>query len=65
MKLLDLQDVLLVLGVVSVVGGVAMWSRPVALILFGLLCLADVLLIQAHDLRRAGKVQPIDKRKAS
>jgi hypothetical protein len=42
MKKIDLQDVLLVLGVTSVVGGVYAWSHPAAAVIFGFFCLAGV-----------------------
>lgn len=41
----DLEDALLVLGVGSIVGGVAAWSRPAAAIVFGLFCLLFLVLI--------------------
>lgn len=43
---IDRQDVLLVIGVVSLIGGVAAWSRPAAAVLLGLLCLGAVWLIE-------------------
>jgi hypothetical protein len=46
----DLQDGLLLLGIACVVGGIAVWSKPAAAIVFGLFCLLAVLLIG-----RAGK----------
>lgn len=42
----DLQDLLLVLGVVALVGGIAAWSVPASAIVFGLLCFAAVLLME-------------------
>jgi uncharacterized membrane protein len=47
MKHIDLQDVLLVSGVLLIVGGIAAWSRPAAAITLGLFCLAAVYAI-AH-----------------
>ncbi|WP_420239251.1 hypothetical protein ACOBR2_06640 [Telmatobacter bradus] len=41
----DLQDALLLVGVASIVGGIAFWSRPAALVIFGLFCLAGVRLM--------------------
>jgi len=38
----DFQDVLLFLGIASIVGGVFAFSRPAAAIVFGLFCLAAV-----------------------
>jgi hypothetical protein len=59
----DLQDALLLVGVASLVGGVAMWSRPGALVLFGLLCLFAVVLIQLKQ--KNLQLVRTDKRKAS
>lgn len=42
----DRQDVLLVVGLVSLIGGIACWSRPLALVVFGVLCLVSVFLIE-------------------
>lgn len=42
MKRIDLQDVLLVAGVASIVAGVNAWSHPAAAIVFGLFCLVAV-----------------------
>jgi len=42
----DRQDALLVVGVVSFIGGIAMWSRPAAAVVFGLMCLGFVHLIE-------------------
>ena len=53
MKRIDLQDVLLLAGIVSIVGGVAVWSRPAASVLFGLLCLFAVWQIERG--KRVGK----------
>ena len=62
----DLQDALLLVGVASLVGGVAMWSRPAALVLFGLLCLLAVVLIQiSNRLQKNPQLIRTDKRKAS
>lgn len=65
----DRQDAFLVIGVASLVAGVAMWSRPAALILFGLLCLFDVLLIErgnvAHGHRLQVERRKVEKRQAS
>lgn len=41
----DLQDALLLLGIGCIVGGVSCWSRPAASILFGVFCLASVVMI--------------------
>lgn len=38
----DLEDALLLVGVASIVAGVALWSVPAALMVFGLFCLAAV-----------------------
>jgi hypothetical protein len=48
MKRIDLQDVLLVTGILLIVGGIAEWSRPAAAIVLGLFCLAFVRAI-AHS----------------
>jgi hypothetical protein len=42
----DRQDVLLVVGVVSLIGGIGAWSRPAAAVVFGLICLGFVHLIE-------------------
>jgi Na+-transporting NADH:ubiquinone oxidoreductase subunit NqrB len=42
MKRIDLQDVLLIAGILLIVGGIAAWSRPAAAIVLGLFCLAFV-----------------------
>lgn len=47
MKHIDLQDVLLVSGVLLIVGGIAAWSRPAAAVVLGLFCLVAVYAI-AH-----------------
>ena len=54
MKKIDLQDVLLVLGVASLVGGIAAWSKPAACITFGILCLALVFQIERAKRIRKG-----------
>jgi uncharacterized membrane protein HdeD (DUF308 family) len=46
LRAFDRQDLLLVVGIVSLVGGIAAWSRPAAAVVFGLLCLGCVLLIE-------------------
>jgi len=43
---IDRQDLLLITGVISIVGGVAVWSKPAAAIVFGIFCLGFVLLIE-------------------
>jgi uncharacterized membrane protein HdeD (DUF308 family) len=43
---IDRQDVLLLVGVLSLLSGIACWSRPLALVVFGLMCLGCVLLIE-------------------
>jgi hypothetical protein len=45
LKSIDLQDVLLILGVGLIVGGIAAWSRPAASIVLGLFCLLFVFTI--------------------
>jgi hypothetical protein len=45
MKRFDLQDGLLVAGVVLIVAGIGAWSRPAAAIALGCFCLAFVRLI--------------------
>ena len=45
MKKIDLQDVFLVVGVISIVAGVNMLSHAAAAIVFGLFCLAGVRMI--------------------
>jgi hypothetical protein len=52
MRHIDLQDVLLVSGVLLIIGGIAAWSRPAAAIVLGLFCLAAVYAI-AHQKARA------------
>lgn len=42
----DLQDALLLAGGISLVGGVAWIYKPAGMILFGLLCLAAVMMIE-------------------
>jgi uncharacterized membrane protein HdeD (DUF308 family) len=42
MKRFDLQDWLLLSGVLLIVGGIAAWSRPAAAIVLGLFCLWGV-----------------------
>lgn len=66
MKKFDLQDALLLVGLACVVGGVAMWSRPAALILFGVLCLSSVCLLQGrlHKAPARG-IRGVEKRQAS
>jgi hypothetical protein len=44
-KWFDLQDALLVLGILFIVGGIGAWSRPAASIILGLFCLGFVRLI--------------------
>jgi hypothetical protein len=46
MKHIDLQDLLLAGGLISLESGVAILSRPAALIMGGLICLFFVLLIE-------------------
>jgi ABC-type transport system involved in cytochrome c biogenesis permease subunit len=58
---LELDDLLTVLGVASIVGGVAAWSRPAAAVVFGVFCLFFVLLIQRT--RKASK--PVKSEKGS
>lgn len=53
MKKIDHQDILLILGVASIVGGIAAWSRPAAAIVFGLMCLFAV--SQIERVRRVKK----------
>jgi len=45
----DRQDVLLVLGVVSLIGGLGCWSRPLAMVVFGMFCLFSVFLIERAE----------------
>ena len=42
----DLQDLLLCIGSISLIGGIAVWSRPAAAVVFGLMCFGFVFLIQ-------------------
>jgi hypothetical protein len=49
----DLQDALLLIGVASIVGGIALWSRPAAAVVFGVFCLIAVLQIERG--KRVGK----------
>ena len=42
MKRFDLQDTLLLVGIISIVSGVRLWSVPAALVVFGLFCLVGV-----------------------
>ncbi len=54
--LIDLQDALLLLGIASIVTGVALWSVPAALITFGFVCLVLVVMIQrTRDSKEGGK----------
>jgi membrane protein implicated in regulation of membrane protease activity len=62
---IDRQDVLLVIGVAALVGGVAMWSRAAALVLFGLMCLAAVLLIERSSAVHERRIHATEKRRAS
>lgn len=48
----DLQDVLLLVGIGSLVGGVGAWSIPASAVVFGFICLALVFQIE-----RAKKVK--------
>jgi uncharacterized membrane-anchored protein len=43
---IDRQDVLLVVGVVALLAGIGAWSKPAALIVLGLMCLASVAMIE-------------------
>jgi hypothetical protein len=43
---IDRQDVLLVVGVLSLLVGIGWWSKPAALIALGLMCLVSVALIE-------------------
>jgi hypothetical protein len=38
----DFQDVLLVIGVACITGGVYQWNHPAALVVFGFFCLGGV-----------------------
>lgn len=58
---IDLQDVLLIAGVVSIVGGVGTWSRPAAAVVFGLFCLAFVTTIGRSRREKIQGVQPKDE----
>lgn len=49
MKRFDLQDALLVAGVLLITGGIAAWSRPAAAIALGIFCLCGVYSIAAHS----------------
>jgi hypothetical protein len=51
----DLQDMLLLLGVGCVVGGIGAWSKPAAAIVFGCFCLLGVLLIERGARARKAK----------
>jgi uncharacterized membrane protein HdeD (DUF308 family) len=51
---LDFQDAMLFAGVVSIVGGIAAWSRPAAAIVFGIMCLFGVLLIERGKSKQKG-----------
>lgn len=53
MKSFDLQDALLICGVLFIVGGVAAWSRAAAAIVLGLFCLLFVRLITLARAPRA------------
>jgi hypothetical protein len=46
MKRIDLQDVLLLLGILFIVGGIFQWSRAAASVVLGLIFLAFVYSIQ-------------------
>lgn len=43
---IDRQDVLFVVGLISFLTGIGLWSIPAALVAFGILCFAAVLMIQ-------------------
>ncbi len=55
MKKIDLQDVLLLAGVASIVGGVGMWSHPAAAVVFGLFFLVGVRTIARNAPRDGAK----------
>jgi hypothetical protein len=43
---IDRQDVLFVVGLISFLSGIGLWSIPAALVALGILCFAAVLMIQ-------------------
>jgi uncharacterized membrane protein HdeD (DUF308 family) len=43
---IDRQDVLLVIGVLSLLAGIGCWSKPAALVVLGLMCLGFVAMIE-------------------
>lgn len=43
---IDRQDVLLVVGVLALLAGIGAWSKPAALVVLGLMCLASVAMIE-------------------
>lgn len=52
---IDRQDVLLVVGVLSLLAGIGAWSKPAALIVLGLMCLASVLMIERSKSKKETK----------
>jgi membrane protein implicated in regulation of membrane protease activity len=57
----DLEDALLLLGVASVVAGIALWSRPAALVVFGGFCLLAVVQMERGVRARKAKSGSADK----
>jgi hypothetical protein len=51
----DRQDALCVVGVLSLLGGIGMWSVAAALIVAGLLSLASVWMIELSKRKSEGK----------
>lgn len=43
---IDRQDVVFIVGLISFLSGIGLWSIPAALIALGILCFAAVLMIQ-------------------
>jgi uncharacterized membrane protein YedE/YeeE len=58
-RMVDVEDALLLVAIACVVGGIAMWSRPAALIVFGLICFAVCIVLalkkRAEERESAGK----------
>jgi hypothetical protein len=57
----DLQDLLLVLGISCIVGGIAVWSRPAAAIVLGCFFLFAVLQIERGGRARKATSGSADK----
>jgi hypothetical protein len=63
LRQIDRQDLLLVVGLVSLLGGIAVFSRPVAAIVFGFFCFFAVWTIERVKSLDKGKVADGSDRK--